>query len=882
MKKILSALSITLLALCSCTTDYDEIALWNMSQDMNTRLTTLEELCTQINSDIATLQTIIEAVEGKDFIESVAPITFNGKEIGYTISFANRSPITIYHGTNGSNGTTPVIGVKKDTDDVYYWTVNGNWLTDSNGNKVKAQGKDGKDGTDGKDGKDGTDGVDGKNGNDGMNGRNGVDGKNGQDGQDGADGITPQLKIEDGVWYVSVDGENWTALGKATGENGKDGKDGNDGKDGSDGVFKSVEYGEDGTYVVITLIDGTTIKLPTWAAYEQLQALCKEANDGLSALQTIVDAVQQRDYIQSVTPLLEDGVEIGYIISFGAHDPITIYHGTDGKDGTDGKNGQDAIVPAIGVKQDTDSIYYWTLGGEWLTDSTGNKVKAQATDGADGKDGENGKDGTDGITPRLKIEDDYWYVSVDGGETWEMLGKAKGEDGKDGKDGKDAVADNFFKSVTQDSDYVYFVLSDGTSFTLPKGLKMSITFSQTSGIEIVPDKTASINYTITNGGDNPLVKAISEGTLTATVTKETASTGIITVTCPIEEPETMEVIVYVSNGSQTCMEELTFVVNENSELLIPDLQFKNFLLKTCDMDADGTLTLKDARTYNTQSNINRSFTISTSVSNLDGIQYFDIDSLTCDYCNLTSLDVSKNKNLTTLRCSNNKITNLKLSSGITSLDCSNNKISNLDVSSLPNLRELYCTNNRLEILNLNHNTQLSALDCNNNSITRLSLSQNKELTSVNCNNNLLTWLDVKNNTKLNSLFCNYNKLQNLELGYSNKALETLMCANNELTSLNVIYFSTLKTLNCANNRISALNLSNSTGLNRLWCQNNLLTTLDVSKTSLTETIYPYPLYCRMSSLQTLILKTGWVIKGINDENRSETYIAETTEIEYVD
>ncbi|MBO4589582.1 MAG: leucine-rich repeat domain-containing protein [Bacteroidaceae bacterium] len=877
MKKILTyALGTALLVLGACTTSYDDIALWNMTQDMGTRLTTLEELCAQMNSNIGQLQEIVDAVKDKDFIESVAPITFNGKEIGYTINFVNRSPITIYHGSNGTDGTTPTIGVKKDADGVYYWTVNGEWLYD-NGKKVKAQGKDGKDGTNGTNGKDGKDGKDGT---DGKDGKDGTDGKDGVDGKDGQDGLTPTLEIRDGYWWVII-GDTETNLGKATGEDGKDGKDGVDGKDGhdgrdgvdgkdgQDGVFQSLAYSEDGSYVIITLTDGTTIELPTWAAFQRLQELCNKANSDIVALRTIVEALQTNEYIQSITPLMEDGEEVGYVIAFGTHDPITIRHGKDGKDGTDGK---DAIAPSISVKQDEDGIFYWTINGEWLTDSEGNKVKAQGVDGNDGNDGHDGTNGEDGITPMLKIEDDYWYVSVDEGETWENLGKAKGEDGE---------SESMFQSITQDNDYAYFTLSDGTVITLPKGLKLSISFSQSQDIAIVPDKTTSINYTITNGGENPLVKVMSESTLTATITKETASTGVITVSCPIEEPENMEMVVYVSNGSQTCMEELTFIVNEDAELLIPDSQFKSYLLKTCDMDADGTLTLKDARTYNAMSTINRTFNISSSVSNLDGIQYFDIDSLVCDYCNLSTLDVSKNHNLTTLRCSNNKLSELKLGNGITSLDCSSNQLTTLDVTGLSNLRELYCTNNRLESINLNHNIHLDALDCRNNSITRLSLSQNKELTSVNCNNNLLVWLDVTKNTKLNFLSCNYNKLQNLDLGYANKELESLMCANNQLTSLNVIYFTSLKTLNCANNQIAELNLSKNSALTQLWCQNNVLTTLDVSKTNLTGSISNYPLYCKMSSLTVLYLKTGWEIGGIN-LNRSDKYIDPATEVEFLD
>lgn len=35
----------------------------------------------------------------------------------------------------------------------------------------------------------------------------------------------------------------------------------------------------------------------------------------------------------------------------------------------------------IGVKQDTDGLYYWTLDGEWLEDSRGDRVVAQGPAG---------------------------------------------------------------------------------------------------------------------------------------------------------------------------------------------------------------------------------------------------------------------------------------------------------------------------------------------------------------------------------------------------------------------------------------------------------------------------------------------------------------------
>ena len=516
MKKLLTLSAIALAVVVSSCSKFDDSAIWDklneQEQTLNDhekRIAALEELCKQMNSNISSLQTIITALQNNDYVTAVTPVTKDGKTIGYTITFTKSSPITIYHGENGKDGIngsngkdgvdgyTPIIGVKQDTDGIYYWTIDGEWLMDDSGNKIKAIGTDGKNGTNGTDGKDGVDGE---------NGANGSDGK---DGVDGNNGITPQLKIENGYWYVSYDnGSTWVELGKATGDDGKDGQngaDGSNGKDGADGkngdsFFKSVDT-SDTNYVIFTLADGTIIKLPTWYAFEQLQVLCNQMNTNITSLQSIVNALQNHDYITSCTPLMENGVQIGYTISFAKTDSIVIYNGkngsdgSDGEDGKDGADGKDGSTPIIGVKQDTDNIYYWTLNGEWLLDDNGNKIKAVGEDGSngqdgtdgmngsngsngqDGEDGTDGRDGVDGITPRLKIENDYWYVSYDEGATWTELGRATGEDGTDGSDGADGSdGDSIFSSVTQDDEYVYFNLADGTMITLPKHDKENIQF----------------------------------------------------------------------------------------------------------------------------------------------------------------------------------------------------------------------------------------------------------------------------------------------------------------------------------------------------------------------------------------------------------------------
>ena len=140
------------------------------------------------------------------------------------------------------------------------------------------------------------------------------------------------------------------------------------------------------------------------ARIQKLEEMCSQMNSNIAALKELVSVIETGDYITDVRMYRENGVEVGYEITFSKARSIIIYHGSDGKDGADGSagSGGNIVMPAIGIKEAADGVMYWTIGGEWLLDENGKKVKAV---GVDGKDGEDGKDG---VTPKFKIEDDYW------------------------------------------------------------------------------------------------------------------------------------------------------------------------------------------------------------------------------------------------------------------------------------------------------------------------------------------------------------------------------------------------------------------------------------------------------------------------------------------
>lgn len=250
MKRLLNFFCSAWTVLLVCVSCYDDTQIWDKLNDHENRIKQLEDLCRDLNTNVSALQTLVKALQNNDYITRVVSVTEAGKEVGYTLEFSKSASVTIYHGKdgtdgkdgadgkNGTNGKTPVVGVAKHTDGVYYWTLDGAWMRDDKGNIIPTTGKDGADGKDGQDGQDGKDGttpiigvaldpIDNayywtlngdwlldKDGN-----RIPLTSRDGQNGADGKDGITPQLKIENGYWYVSTDnGKTWTQLGKAVGE----------------------------------------------------------------------------------------------------------------------------------------------------------------------------------------------------------------------------------------------------------------------------------------------------------------------------------------------------------------------------------------------------------------------------------------------------------------------------------------------------------------------------------------------------------------------------------------------------------------------------------------------------------------------------------------
>lgn len=144
MKKVF----LTLLAaasLCACNGD--------LKDGVDTLETKVAALESKVNENVSSIAKLAEAAANAVTIASVTP---NEDKTSYTIKFSDGQTAVL---TNGKDAEAPVVGMK-EFEGEFYWTVNGEFMT-NNGAKVPVSGK------------------------------------------------TPQFKIQDGKWYVSYDGKAW-------------------------------------------------------------------------------------------------------------------------------------------------------------------------------------------------------------------------------------------------------------------------------------------------------------------------------------------------------------------------------------------------------------------------------------------------------------------------------------------------------------------------------------------------------------------------------------------------------------------------------------------------------------------------------------------------
>lgn len=78
---------------------YDDSAVRSDIEELESRVTALEQQCRIMNGNISALQALVAAVQGRDCVVSVADLSDG---TGYSITFASGRTVTLRNGKDGS------------------------------------------------------------------------------------------------------------------------------------------------------------------------------------------------------------------------------------------------------------------------------------------------------------------------------------------------------------------------------------------------------------------------------------------------------------------------------------------------------------------------------------------------------------------------------------------------------------------------------------------------------------------------------------------------------------------------------------------------------------------------------------------------------------
>lgn len=201
--------------------------------------------------------------------------------------------------------------------------------------------------------------------------------------------------------------------------------------------------------------------------------------DQITAIQQLLEAAD-RNHITSIEEVTDAG-RTGFKINFKDSAPITIYNGINGTNGVN--------APTISVKKYDDGKFYWTLNGEFI-EIEGAKILAE------------GSKGDNGVTPKLKIENNTWKVSYDGGNKWSTVeGAATGGAG---------TGSNVSYEEAADGTYYIFTIN-GSTINVPKYVPLAVTFTYEG------KEGTSFEGATANGGDEYVISYVIGGLATGQV-----------------------------------------------------------------------------------------------------------------------------------------------------------------------------------------------------------------------------------------------------------------------------------------------------------------------------------------------------------------------------
>lgn len=361
--------------------------------------------------------------------------------------------------------------------------------------------------------------------------------------------------------------------------------------------------------------------------------------------------------------------------------------------------------------------------------------------------------------------------------------------------------------------------------------------------------------------------SLSNGNVGATVSYYTTAADAQAAVNPIVDPTAFlgsngqEIWANVSMGNQCDgIRSFRLFITNPDIVFIPDANFKNGLVTSdfansvaqdlthnytpIDINHDGEIQYSEAANISLLNVSQRDIADLTGLEAFINVQYLNVgynapltsipttalpllSDLTASHCNLTTLDLSNNHELTYLTCEYNNLTSLDFSQSslMTFIHCQNNHLTTLNLTGLTLLNNLWASENNLTSLNTSDLDSIIYFNVGLNSLTSLDLTGMTTVQELIIASNQIDSINTAGCVNLTNLRCNSNQMTYLEV--SESPLQNLDCSENTLINLDLSQNNELCSLNCAaNNNMVTLNIKNGvdscyTNYNVLFITNNL-------------------------------------------------------------
>lgn len=693
MKKfILSICAVVLMAMSACS-EKDEGPLGN-TEDKNDEQ--YKEVVQQANDNVASVGSLVNALNNDDIITSVTPIKEGDKEVGYTFTFDNSRSISVYYENKNS---VPALGVKPDNTGDFYWTLNGEWLLDDTGKKILYNST--------------------------------------------SSSILPKLKVENNNWMLSVDnGKTWKKIQpiSPTGQ-------------GNNKIFKDINV-SDAENVTFTFVDGTKLVIPrepelTISFSEEKQRFVKpnstvtidytitgkieglkvdivtsgnlkaeienaESTKGTITINTGA-SVEEKD---KVFIIATNGVVTATkTLSFVEEEFVTVTSGASYNIGNEGGTIEFSIETnadySISIPEDAKSwisvvesraIRQETISLSIITNTGAARI----------------------ATIRLVDKTDKEFVSIEISQAEGSIDTPTDTPIDIPSDMTKAFPDERFRDFILDN---FDTNKDGI-LSEKEALRITILDVEDESITSLDGIQYFQNLENLNCSWNELTSL--------DVSKNTVLTYL---DCSYNDNmSTLNVSGCIALRSLDCSKSPLTTLDLSNLKALRDIDCSGCQLTMLDLSGCSVLETIDCHdnehlntldVSNNRSLLQLKCNMNEMISlNISGC--IELEELNCDGNQLTTLDVSNNTKLAVLKCGSNDLTTLDVSKNkaLIELSCYKNQLTSLDVSECTSLTDLSCSDNQLTMLDLSKNTKLIWLDCNMPSLKTLYVKSGITFSSI--------------------------------------------------------------------------------------------------------------------------------------------------------